>query len=74
MTAPSLRLAIVGLGRMGRAICRLVKPTLYDLFEMHAEGRAKRVVRSADKADTVFSMESGLTPFDANRIMSEFMA
>ena len=60
---------------MGKAITELARPTLYDLFEMHAEARGTgRCAESARKeADTVFSLEEGITPFDADRIMSEFM-
>jgi len=50
----------------------LIKPTLYDLFDMHAEARGSRVDSPAE-ADTVFSLQDGITPFDADRIMSEFM-
>jgi hypothetical protein len=60
---------------MGKAITGLIKPTLYDLFDMHAEargtGRCGESTRS--EADTVFSLHEGITPFDADRIMSEFM-
>jgi hypothetical protein len=60
---------------MGKAITGLVKPTLYDLFDMHAEargtGRCAESTRS--EGDTVFSLHEGITPFDADRIMSEFM-
>ena len=58
---------------MARAVVGLVKPTLYDLFEMHAEARAKDLVASREEADTVFSMHEGITPFDADKIMSEFL-
>jgi hypothetical protein len=60
---------------MGKAITGLIKPTLYDLFDMHAEARGTgRCAESArSEADTVFSLHEGITPFDADRIMSEFM-
>ena len=38
---------------MGKAIANLRKPTLYDLFTMHAHARGK-LVESRDRADTVF--------------------
>ena len=49
--------------------------SLYDLFDMHAEARGTgRCAESArGEADTVFSLHDGITPFDADRIMSEFM-
>lgn len=60
---------------MGKAITGLVKPTLYDLFDMHTEARGTGRCEEASRkeADTVFSLHDGITPFDANRIMSEFM-
>ena len=58
---------------MGKAITGLIKPTLYDLFDMHAEARGSRVASPAG-ADTVFGLHDGtITPFDADRITSEFM-
>lgn len=61
------------LALMGKAITGLTKPTLYDLFDMHAEARGSSVDSPAE-ADTVFGLRDGtITPFDANRIMSEFM-
>lgn len=60
---------------MGKAVTGLVKPTLYDLFDMHAEARATGRCTESNRieADTVFSLHDGITPFDADRIMSEFM-
>jgi hypothetical protein len=60
---------------MGKAVTGLVKPTLYDLFDMHAEARGTARCSEATQsdADTVFSQHKGITPFDADRIMSEFM-
>jgi hypothetical protein len=54
---------------------RLVKPTLYDLFDMHAEARGTARCTEFDRrdADTVFGLYEGITPFDTDRIMSEFM-
>jgi hypothetical protein len=46
--------------------------TLYDLFSLQIEARGK-IVMSPDNADTVFSVEKGITPFDLETIASEFM-
>ncbi|HEY1188812.1 MAG TPA: hypothetical protein VGE74_14250 [Gemmata sp.] len=59
------------LTKMGKAVCGLVKPTLYDLFAMHAEARGTLTGRAG--ADTVFSLSEGVTPFDQDTILSEFM-
>lgn len=60
---------------MGKAITGLIKPNLYDLFDMHAEARGtdRCADSSRSEADTVFSLYEGITPFDTDRIMSEFM-
>jgi hypothetical protein len=61
------------LSRMGKAIASLRKPTLYELFSMHAQGRGT-AVGTRDEADTVFGLFEGtVTAFDADKIMSEFM-
>ena len=48
------------------------KLSLYELFELHAAARGE-LVETADEADTVFSLEQGVTPFDVNTINSEFI-
>jgi hypothetical protein len=58
--------------RLARAIVGLDRPNLYDLFLMHAEARGELAAR--DRADAVFSVHEGVTPFDTDRILSEFLA
>jgi hypothetical protein len=60
------------LSKMGKAVTGLIKPTLYDLFAMHAQARGA-VVEDKAEADTVFSLHEGITPFDTDKILSEFM-
>ncbi|RDJ35223.1 MAG: hypothetical protein DWQ19_10435 [Crenarchaeota archaeon] len=60
------------LNAMGRAVADLSKPTLYDLFDMHAEARGEKV-ENKKYADTVFSLHEGITPFDSETIMADFM-
>ncbi|MEC0231043.1 TerD family protein [Paenibacillus alba] len=62
-----------GMVVMGKAMTSLKKPNLYDLFMLHAVARG-RVVERADLAQTVFSVDEGITPFDMGRIMAEFIA
>ena len=57
---------------IGRALTQLRKPNLYDLLALHAHARGK-IVSNPDDADVVFSVEVG-TPFDLERITSEFLA
>jgi len=61
-----------GIALTMRAMVELSKPNLYDLFSLHARARGE-MVDSADGAETVFSVEAG-TPFEIERIGSEFMA
>ena len=49
------------------------KPTLYDLFVMHANVRGDHFVENPEDADTVFSFDGDVTPFDTTRILSEFL-
>lgn len=63
----------VGFSQIGRSIVGLQKPTLHDLFSMHAEGRG-RLVDSVDHAETVFGLHEGtVTAFDTNIVMSEYL-
>ncbi|TQV81069.1 TerD family protein [Aliikangiella coralliicola] len=48
------------------------KLSLYELFELHVFGRGE-LVDSVEKADTVFSLEAGVTPFHINEINAEFL-
>ena len=48
------------------------KLTLYELFELHGKARGK-IVKNQEKADTVFSLHEGITPYDINTINSEFV-
>ena len=61
-----------GLVHYGVAITTLVRPTLHDLFELHVRARGE-AVGTAEEADTVFSETRGVTPFDFERIASEYL-
>jgi hypothetical protein len=63
-----------GVALMGRAIVGLNRPSLFDLFRMHAEARGEMVRRPED-AETVFDLHHGtVTPFDTGVILSEYLA
>jgi len=49
------------------------KVSLYKLFELHAKGRGE-MVESPEEADTIFSLNQGITPYDINTISSDFLA
>jgi hypothetical protein len=57
---------------LARAVTGLDRPNLYDLFLMHAEARGTPSPK--DEADAVFSVHEGVTPFDSDKILSEFLA
>ncbi len=57
---------------MTKALATMRKTSLYELFELHAEARGERSA-SPNEADTVFSVESGVTPFDLEKIAADFM-
>lgn len=61
---------------MGKAMTSLVKPSLYDLFELHAKARGQLdfELDEGEEPDTVFSLDKGITPFDIETIMADFIA
>lgn len=62
-----------GMVLMGKAMSTLQKPDLHDLFTLHAKARGQ-LVALADEADTIFSVDQGVTPFDLEEIMAEYLA
>lgn len=48
------------------------KPNLYDLIDLHIRARGTRVDDKED-ADMIFDVESGITPFDTEIFMSEYL-
>lgn len=57
---------------MNQAMLSLVKPSLFDLFMLHAEARGE-LVKTIDDAETVFSLREGVTPFDTDKIVGEYL-
>jgi hypothetical protein len=57
---------------MAKALTTLKKTTLYDLFDLHIAARGKKV-NNKSEADTIFSIHEGITPFDIEKIMAEYM-
>lgn len=58
---------------LAKAMTGLNKPNLYDLFKLHAEARGEEIVENIEDADTVFSIDKGITPFDTDVIISEYI-
>ncbi len=48
------------------------KVSLYELFELHALSRG-HLVESRDEADTVFSVDQGITPYSINEINAQYV-
>ena len=61
-----------GMVLMGKALTSLVKPNLYDLFQLHTIARGE-YCDSIEEADTVFSLDKGITPFDTDVIVSKYI-
>lgn len=61
-----------GMEWMGKALTTLVKPTLHELFSLHVQARGTLTNQEED-ADTVFSLDRGITPFDTEIIMADFL-
>jgi hypothetical protein len=61
-----------GVSLMTKALTTLSKTNLHELFALHIEARGE-IRMSSEAADTVFSVDKGITPFDLEIIASEFM-
>lgn len=61
------------LALMGQAMMSLRKPTLHDLFACHVEGRGGELVETPEEAETVFSPTEGITPYDIDEIVSNWI-
>ena len=57
---------------IGKSLTEIVKPDLHSLFGIHARARGT-LVESENDADTIFSLERGITPFDIETISSEYL-
>lgn len=60
------------IGTYVKAIVNLQKPNLYDLFTINAKARGT-LVDSRLKANLVFSPYEGVTPFDTDIILSQYL-
>lgn len=60
------------LQKMAKAMVELNKPNLKELLSLHVKARGT-LVKDKDEAQTIFSVEEGITPFDTETIMGEFM-
>ena len=58
---------------MTKALVELKKTDLYTLFDLHIKARGGELVETKEEAKTVFSVEDGITPFDIETIMGEYL-
>ena len=61
-----------GVSLMLRAMTSHQAPNLYDLFTLHAQARGT-LIEKQDEAQTVFAVDSGITPYEIDRIRAEFL-
>lgn len=61
-----------GMVLMGQAMTSLHKPNLFELFSLHAKSRGV-IVDDPKEADILFSLEEGVTPFELEMILAEFL-
>ncbi|UHA73074.1 TerD family protein [Paenibacillus sp. 481] len=61
-----------GMVLMGKAMTTIAKPTLYELFHLHALARGV-MVDNREEADTVFSVTEGITPYAYETIIAEYL-
>lgn len=58
------------------AVCysmvHIAKPNLYDLIDLHIRARGRRA-DDKESADIVFDTDSGITPFDTELFMAEYL-
>lgn len=54
------------------SMVNMSKPNLYDLIDLHIRARGLRVDNKED-ADIVFDIDSGITPFDTEIFMGEYI-
>jgi len=57
---------------MSKAMKSLVKPNLYELFQLHIEARGEKIEHKK-QADIIFSEKEGITPFDTELIIADFL-
>lgn len=55
-----------------KSVLETNRPNLYDLFTLHAVSRGD-LVENKEEADTIFSLEEGITPYDTDTIVGKFL-
>lgn len=63
---------LIGVAATCYSIVHLSKPNLYDLFTLNARARGA-LTESKEDADVIFDVDSGITPFDIDTIVSQYL-
>lgn len=61
-----------GVAAVCYSMVNMSKPNLYDLIDLHIKARGLRVENKED-ADVVFDVDSGITPFDTEVFIGEYL-
>lgn len=61
-----------GMVLIGKGLTNLVKPNLFDLFYLNAISRGT-IAKNKDEADIIFSLNEGITPFNIDEIVGEYL-
>ena len=61
-----------GMVLIGKAMTNLKKPNFFELFELHALARGN-IVADKEAAQKVFSIEDGITPYDTEKILADYI-
>ncbi|WP_310604948.1 TerD family protein [Anaerosporobacter sp.] len=63
---------ITGVAATCYSIVNMIKPNLYDLINLHIKARGTRV-ENKKEADIIFDIDSGITPYDTEVFMGEYI-
>lgn len=63
---------LMGVAATCYSIVNMKKPNLYDLVDLHIRARGLRV-ENKEEADIVFDVDDGITPFDTEVFMGEYI-
>lgn len=63
---------LMGVAATCYSIVNMKKPNLYDLIDLHIRARGLRV-ENKEEADIVFDIDDGITPFDTEVFMGEYI-
>ncbi len=63
---------LMGVAATCYSIVNMKKPNLYDLIDLHIRARGLRV-ENKEEADIVFDIDEGITPFDTEVFMGEYI-